>query len=106
MTTQEESMGSGWKPRKGRILELVPRPGGLLGRGGSCEHGFTKMDRGYMVRIGTDVLRCRVDKRGGNGWNTLWFGEAIEQKGLSPEQGQEELMQEGGQFRALQDTLR
>lgn len=58
-----------------------------------------------MIRIGTNVLGGRVDKRGGNGWDPLWFGEAIAQKGLASEQGQEELMQEGGQFGSLQDTL-
>lgn len=31
----------------------------------------------------------------------LWFGEAIAQKGLASEHGQEELVQEGGQIRAL-----
>lgn len=53
-----------------------------------------------MVRIRTNMLR------GGHGWDPLWFEEAIAQKGLASEQGQEELMQEVGQFGTLQDTLR
>jgi hypothetical protein len=71
----------------------------LPGGGGSYEHSFTKVDRGDTVRI--EQMCWEV------GWvREVGTGGTIAQKGLASEQGQEELTQEGGQFGALQDTLR